>query len=179
MLTLFPDDLPLFFADLGTGSGNIGLSLVNFRQNWRGFLLDKSLAALKVAQENAINLNLAWKVSLILATFLDPPMKSASLDFIVANPPYIALAEKDTVMPDVLSYEPKRALFSPNQGLYHLTACVKASQRLLHPGGYLLVEHGASQGYQIREIFKRHNFTHIKTESDLAGRDRVTWGEKS
>ena len=177
-INLLPTDKKIIFADFGTGSGNIGLSLLYSQHSWQGFLIDKSLQALNVAKENAHSLDLSQRVSFILASFIAPPIKAHSLDLIVANPPYIGLNEKDAVMPSVLAYEPKQALFSPNKGLYHLEACVRAGKSLLKEDSYLLVEHGANQGQLVRQIFKHYNFRNIRTENDLSTLERVTLGQK-
>ena len=175
-LKLYPQDTKLLFADFGTGSGNIGLTLAHLWPNAFGILLDKSLGALQIASKNAKNLHVQPRVKLLCADFISPPLKKASFDLILANPPYIALAEKQDVMPCVLNFEPKSALFSPNNGSYHLEACVRSAHLLLKQGGYLLVEHGFNQGECVRRIFATYGFTKIQTEADLAGHERVTLG---
>lgn len=172
-LELLPSG-PLTFADLGTGSGCIGVSLACERPRWRGVLLEKSGEALDVARENAAALlpgegsRLAFAVGDLFA----PPLRSGVLDLVVSNPPYIGEGERTCVMDEVLRFEPAEALFSPEDGLAHLAAVCAAARRLLRPGGALVVEHGAGQGARVRRLMAQRGFVEVTTRRDLAGLER-------
>lgn len=176
-LELLPSG-PVAFADLGTGSGCIGITLACERPRWRGVLLEKSKEALAVARENAAA-HLPGedaRLAFVRGDLFAPPLASRALDLVISNPPYIGEGERARVMDEVLRFEPASALFSPAGGLAHLTAVCEAARRLLRPGGLLIMEHGAGQGAAVRGLLVRQGFTGIETRLDLAGLERCTLG---
>jgi release factor glutamine methyltransferase len=100
--------------DIGTGSGCIVLGLLNHKPLWTGLGIDKSQGALQKAEQNAKELNLndraSWKNCDILLDYLDFNV----FDIIISNPPYIAMHEAQDMTNTVLKYEPKDALFTPD-----------------------------------------------------------------
>ncbi|MBD5416384.1 MAG: peptide chain release factor N(5)-glutamine methyltransferase [Desulfovibrio sp.] len=174
---------PLMFADMGTGSGCIGISLACERPLWRGILLEKSAEALRMARENAAALlgregagPGASRLALVLADLFAPPLRARALDLVISNPPYIGEGERPQVMDEVLRFEPASALFSPAEGLAHLAAVGEAARRLLRAGGLVILEHGAAQGAAVRGLLARQGFTGIGTRRDLAGLERCSFG---
>lgn len=164
------------FADLGAGSGCIGVTLACERPLWRGLLLEKSGEALAVARENAQALLDSGKARLacVRGDLFAPPLGARSLDLVISNPPYIGEGERGEVMDEVLRFEPASALFSPEGGLAHLAAVCEAARRLLRPGGLLILEHGAGQGAAVRGLMTRRGLVDIETRRDLAGLERCT-----
>lgn len=178
-LELLPAHHPLRFADLGAGSGCIGVTLCLERPKWRGLLLELSAPALCVARENAARLGAAARLDALRADMRSVPLQPGSCGLVVSNPPYIAEAEQNDVMDEVLRYEPHTALFSPREGLAHLRAVISQAGRTLRPGGLLLLEHGASQGPAVRELLSSTCvFDGIATRRDLAGLDRCALARK-
>lgn len=165
----------LYFADLGTGSGCIGITLALELPHWRGLLLDISSAAVATANENAHQLHAQHRVTCLNADMHKPPLAQGAYAMLVSNPPYIAQAERPMVMHEVLAYEPHSALFSPQDGLSHLEAAILAAASALRPGGRLLLEHGAAQGATTRRLLRGGNFFEdTVTHRDLAGLERCT-----
>lgn len=178
ILQKLPDCLQNF-ADLGTGSGCIGCILAVERPSWRGLLIDSSIAALKVAQANSMRLGLEQRLTVLCGDIQRPPLLGCSLDILVSNPPYIAWSERDSVMEEVFRWEPRDALFSEENGLQHLAGCIKAAALTLRPGGWVLLEHGATQGQAVRQMLCDQGvFARSKTEHDLAGHERCTYAQK-
>lgn len=178
-LELLPASSPLLFADLGAGSGCIGVTLCLERPQWRGLLLELSAPALAVARENAVRLGAAAQLGALRADMRAAPLRAASCGLVVSNPPYIAEAERGEVMDEVLRFEPHAALFSPQAGLAHLRAVVGQAARVLRPGGLLLLEHGARQGAAVREILTAARvFDCIEVRRDLAGLERCALARK-
>lgn len=97
------------FADFGTGSGCIAVTLALELPRWRALALDKSPAALAVAQNNALRLG-AEKLAFVQADFIAPPLVPGSLDILVSNPPYVSETEYSLLSPEVRCFEPKQAL---------------------------------------------------------------------
>lgn len=171
-----PAGLPLHLADLGAGSGCIGITLLCECPCWLGLLLDISPAALVVARRNTCTYGVAHRLCCLVADMAHPPLAPRSLHLLVSNPPYIAQAERPEVMEDVLRHEPHSALFSPDDGLAHLRAACRAAATALVPGGHLLLEHGWRQGSAVREMLTRSGFVSVTSHRDLAGHERCTQG---
>lgn len=165
----------IIFADLGCGSGCIGLSLLAKRPEWSGLLLDISEAALKMARINA--LAMAPGANIAQGDIFSLPLAFESLDLIVSNPPYIA-ADDNSVMPDVLEYEPRLALFSENGGRAHLAAVIGGARNALRKGGGIILEHGEGQGEAVREMLRSEGFTNINIFRDLAGKPRCAMARR-
>lgn len=166
------------FADWGTGSGCVGITLAAERPDCRGLLLDYSAEALSVARENARALGVATRLRLIRGDMLRPCLGGNRFDVICSNPPYIAPQEVLDVMPEVRRHEPAQALFSEDNGLRHIRALIAGAGPALKPGGWLLLEHGAGQGATVREALAQGNFAAITTQRDLAGQERCSLGQK-
>ena len=170
---------PLHFADLGTGTGCIGLTLLAENPHWQGLLLDICPHATRVAATNAQNLGLQNRATVLQADMRNPPIKPESLQLVVSNPPYIAEAERHMVMDEVLHNEPHSALFSENNGLLHLAAAINAAASALQPGGWVLLEHGAGQAKAVHDLLAKTGiFEKIENKRDIAHLDRCTLARK-
>lgn len=169
---------PLLFADLGAGSGCLGLTLVLERPAWSGFLLEKSRPALEIAEKNRRNLAPCSGACLVRGDIFALPFGPETLDLIVANPPYIGRHEADEVCRESLAHEPPAALFSGNLGLAHIAAIAAQARSILRPGGLLLLEHGFRQGKSVRRLLAGAGFA-AETARDLAGLDRCAIGWKN
>ena len=77
---------PVRFADLGTGSGCIGVTLCAERPEWSGMMVDISARALSVAIQNAVRHNVRQRLQPVRADFTRPILRPASLDLLVSNP---------------------------------------------------------------------------------------------
>lgn len=166
------------FADLGTGTGCIGITLALELPGSRGLLLEYSAGALAVAARNSRALGAAGQLVPVQGDLFRPPFPPHGLDVLVSNPPYIAAAEEAEVMADVLRHEPHSALFSQDEGLRHLRAVIEAGRTALAPGGLMALEHGYRQGEAVRRLLAEAGYTAPRTEQDLAGLDRCTWARR-
>lgn len=169
------------FADIGAGSGCIGISLAFERPKWCGVLLEKSGEAIEIAGKNALALlpvrEGGKQLVLIRGDLFASPLQTSAYDLVVSNPPYIGEGERSTVMDEVLLFEPSSALFSPQDGLAHLAAVAVLARRLLRPLGLVVLEHGARQGAAVRDLLAKEGFSGIRTRTDLAGLERCTFGK--
>jgi len=159
--------------DVGTGSGAIALALARECPQISVTAMDASRAALAVAAANARRLGIA-NVSFEIADLFKSLDRGGRFDLIVSNPPYVA--ESDPHLAS-LKFEPALALTSGPDGLDALRAIVGAARNRLLPGGWLLVEHGATQGPAVRELFAAAKFDLIHTRRDLAALERATGGQ--
>lgn len=163
--------------DIGVGSGAIALAIAHERPDVQVEGLDLSPAALVLAAENAQLLGLAARVTLRQGDLfaLD---NSGQYDVIVSNPPYIAIGEQTTLMPEVRDFEPALALFAGDDGLDCYRALIPAARAALRNSGTLLVEVGAGQAAAVAELFAVAGYADIFTNRDLAGIERVVGGRK-
>ena len=177
-LELLPQT-PLHFADLGTGTGCIGLTLLAESPHWQGMLLDLCPHATEVAATNARLLGVQNRATVLRGDMQHPPLKAQSLQLVVSNPPYIAEAERHMVMDEVLHNEPHSALFSENNGLLHLAAAIKTAAHALQNGGWVLLEHGAAQAKVVHDLLAESGiFKKIENKRDIAQLDRCTLARK-
>lgn len=179
------------FADLGTGSGCIAITLCAERPAWRGLAVDLSKRALAVACQNATQHGVRQHILPVLADFTQPLLRPDTLDLVVSNPPYVGRTEYAGLSHEVRDFEPVTALV-PNfvdsdrhghhhehtpddapEGLEHLKRVALAASSALKPGGLLLMEHGCDQGTAIRLWLESHNWNNIMTIKDLSGLDRL------
>jgi release factor glutamine methyltransferase len=163
--------------DVGVGSGAIALAIAHERPDLQVEGIDLSPAALAIAAENAQLLGLAARVSLRQGDLfaLDG---SRQYDAIVSNPPYIAIGEKATLMPEVRDFEPHLALFADADGLGCYRALIPAAKAALKDSGTLLVEVGVGQAAAVAGLFTSAGYVEIVTNRDLAGIERVVGGRK-
>jgi len=167
-------------ADLGTGSGAVGLSLLHELpfESVEVWMTDVSEDALHVARANAAGVGR----NAVGARFghghwyaaLSEDLRG-SLDAIVSNPPYIAAGDP-LVGDSVLKWEPHNALFAGADGLSDLRVIVSGATDWLVPGGLLAVEMGFTQGTEVSQLFTSAGFTNVSVHKDLAGLDRFVTG---
>ena len=156
--------------DLGTGSGAIALALQHTRPDARVSAVDASADALAVARANASRL--ALPVTFIEGSWLDNV--SGRYHAIVSNPPYVAEADPHLA---ALRHEPRQALASGPDGLADIRRIVAQAPAHLHPGGWLLLEHGHDQAAAVRALLSQAGFGEVQSRRDLAGIERCSGGQ--
>ena len=159
-------------VDVGTGSGCIAISLALEMPAARVVATDVSAAALDVARMNAKALGAA-NVEFHLVTDEFFPSNLPPADLVVANPPYVAERDRESLSHDVRNFEPQAALFGGEDGLDVIRALVPAAARALADGGALLMEIGAGQAAAVSGIVAAAGFTLEAIRPDLQGIPRV------
>ncbi len=157
-------------VDLGTGSGAIALALKKQLPHARVHAVDASADALSVAQANAQRLGLPLQLH---CGSWWAPLDGLRFDLALSNPPYIA--EGDPHLP-ALRHEPRAALVAGPDGLADLRAIVADAPAHLHPGGWLLLEHGHDQHTAVAQLLREAGFIDIAHRHDIAGIVRCTGG---
>jgi len=162
-------------ADLGTGSGAIGLSLAKElpQRGTTVWLTDASSDALDVARANLAGIGpAATNVRLALGPWFDPLPDDVEFDVIVSNPPYVAEGSPD-LEPIVGEWEPSEALFAGIDGLDDIRVIVAGAAARLGPSGWLILEIGADQGPAVAALLDAAGYADLEIRPDLAGRDRI------
>ena len=161
---------PARVLDLGTGSGAIALAIKSQRPAAAVSAADASDGALTVARANANRLGLA--VDLYAGHWLSA-VPGQRFDLIVSNPPYIA--EGDPHL-NALGHEPRSALTAGVDGLDDIRTLVATAPGALHPGGWLLLEHGHDQAAAVCALLQTAGFEQVGSRTDLAGIGRCSGG---
>lgn len=174
-LARIPPDRAMDVLDLGTGSGCIATSLALERPLARVTAVDRSAAALAVAQCNADIHNAG--VEFLPSNWFDA-LAGRRFDLIVSNPPYIAAADPHLLRGDV-RFEPPGALAAGHAGLDDLRQLTAAARDHLRPGGALLLEHGYDQADAVRALLRECGIRHPQSWADLSGILRVSGGALS
>jgi release factor glutamine methyltransferase len=163
----------LVFADLGTGTGCLGVSLCAERPAWKAVLADIAALALAAAMGNAARHGVEKRVLPVRGDLCTPLFQPGSLDCIVSNPPYVSEAEYRTLSPEARDFDPRSALVPGVSGLEHIQALALLGAKALRPGGLLLMEFGSAQRGAVENMFYAlPEWTDIGIHRDLAGLDR-------
>jgi release factor glutamine methyltransferase len=155
--------------DAGTGSGCLAVTLKKEWPHAATFASDISVAALRVAEENARRLEA--DVHFFCGNLLDA-CRAQEMDLIVSNPPYVPEEELPGLPPEVREYEPMAALYGGRIGTEIYERLLAAARRVLRPGGWLITELAYNGRPKIEPLIGEC-WSRVIFERDLAGLDRV------
>lgn len=159
-------------VDLGTGSGALALAMATEVPHARVHAAENSVDAFIWAKENfAAHAPHARLAFVDLADAF--PELDGAVSVLVSNPPYVP---DDAIPrdPEVRFWDPPAALYGGRDGLDVVRVLSHVAQRLLHPGGTLVIEHGEWQGAPIRDLLTADGWRGAATHRDLTLRDRAT-----
>jgi release factor glutamine methyltransferase len=163
-------------ADVCCGSGCIALALADEGSYHRVLGVDLSPGALAVSADNARRTGLPVA---LLCGDLTTPLATASLDVLVANPPYIAAAEYAALDPSVLEWEPRIALESGTDGMDATRRLLDDGRRVVVPGGWIALELDASRAVATASVAGAFGWQHVMIHHDLFGRERYLLARRS
>lgn len=164
--------------DIGTGSGCIAIALNKAIPSAKITGVDVSADALLIAGKNSksqgISMNLINANVLETDWFLPYKDQLVLFDIIVSNPPYITENESELMKPNVLNFEPKKALFVNNETpIIFYIAIVDFARKHLHENGKLYFEINESYGKEVINLLEKNNFENILLKKDLNDKDRM------
>src|SRR5262249_28926983 len=164
-------------ADLGTGSGAIGLAIAQEVPGAQVHAVEADPLARQWAERNIASCAAAAPHTAGRVTLHDGDFATAlsglsgAVDLVVSNPPYIPVGS--WVPPEVGEYDPATALWGGEDGLDAIRVIEDVARQLLRPGGLVVVEHGAPQGAAVYWVFaEERGWRGTRNHLDLAGRDR-------
>lgn len=161
-------------ADIGVGSGAIAVTLA-LELKSDVIATDISSAALAVAASNARTLGTSVK---LVNCDLCSALRTASLDLIVSNPPYVPEMDRAQLEPEVREWEPQQALFAGQDGLGLYPQLILDAHRVLKLGGLFVAEMGLHQSDALLAMLSS-GWDHVHTIADLAGIPRVVSARRS
>ncbi len=166
--------------DLGTGSGNIIISIYKSLMigNWqfgvKFHASDISSKALFIAKKNAKKYKLDKKIKLFHSDLFSNWRLQKKFDLIVANLPYVPKNNEPlTVYRSPISFEPQNAIFASDNGAEIIKKFLVQAKNYLNNNGLILIELDPRNAADLKE-FTQSNFpnTKIQLEKDLAGFER-------
>ena len=163
--------------DMCTGSGCILLSLLHYSNDCEGLGVDLSAEALEVAGRNVLKVLTPEKAE--HAHFLQSDLfekVEGKFEIIVSNPPYIASAEVEKLMPEVRDHEPRMALDGTEDGLYFYRRIIEEAGKHLVSSRMLFFEIEYDQGQAVSELMRTEGYCEVQVVQDYAGLDRVVLG---
>ena len=169
-----PGDSTARVADLGTGSGAVALAIAHERPLCTVVATDISADALKVARQNARQLDIG-NVEFIEGNWTEP-LNGQLFDLVVSNPPYVDAADPAL---QTLQFEPRDALVADDHGLAAIRAISASAAAIIDGDARLCLEHGADQQSAVTDILANDGWTDIACVTDLAGLPRVTSARQS
>lgn len=161
----------LRILDLGTGSGALLCALLNEFKNATGVGVDISKTAAKVAQQNVEQNGLADRGSILVSSWADA--LNGSFDIVVSNPPYIETDVIAGLDVSVREFDPILALDGGIDGYDRYRSIVSALPRILKPGGWSILEAGASQAEGISILYASSGLQSVLRFKDYGGHDRA------
>ncbi|MCX7642483.1 MAG: peptide chain release factor N(5)-glutamine methyltransferase [Armatimonadetes bacterium] len=172
----------LMVADIGTGSGAIGLALASRFERATVLGVDISDEALEVAEQNARRLGLTKRCVFLKGDLTEPLEAIFSVpvfDAVVANLPYVADSEWEKLEPEVRHYEPEIALRGGTDGLSVISRFVlRPIQLLLASHGFVALEVGAGQAPKVQNLLKKRGWKRVAILKDFAGIERFLFAQR-
>jgi release factor glutamine methyltransferase len=173
---MFGSDRPVSCLDIGTGCGNIAVSMATYLKNVSVTAIDRSEPAVKIATENAQAHDVLDRIDYrVLDVFASDLMEHLDrpFDVLVSNPPYVTASEYKNLPIEIREFEPKLALEAGSDGTLFYRRFAQLIPILLKRPGLIILEIGENQAGIVRDILSLDGIGDIHVGQDLAGRDRI------
>lgn len=161
--------------DLGTGSGNIAVSIAVECPGARLTAVDVNPAALELCRSNAERHGVSERITVLEGDLYDALAGNAGapFDVIVSNPPYVPEASRGTLDAEVEQFEPCQALFAGEDGLDVTKRIIHSARENVRTGGWLVLEVDEGAAQEVAGRLGDAACGEVTSFSDLAGRPRV------
>ena len=161
--------------DLGTGSGAIAIALARELPAARIVATDLSMAALRLAHENAKLHHVDQRILFVRGDmFAAIPGASQRFKVVVTNPPYVSHAEILELPREIRDFEPHHALEGGPDGLAAIRHIIAEAPTVLFQAGALFMEMGADQTESVSALVRdSQRYEDYRIIKDYTGLDRV------
>lgn len=176
LIQQLPADKPLRILDLCSGSGCIAIAVAQALPLATVVAVDIEEQAVRLAAENVEAAGLSARIQVYQGDLFEPVM-GRTFDLIVANPPYIPLAEKKHLSPSVLEWEDERALFAGADGLTIIKKIMREAPAMLshtHQIPSLVMEIDITQAEAVCALAV-DAYQSCQIRKDQYNRDRVAY----
>lgn len=164
--------------DIGTGSGCIPITLMKELKGCRASAIDFDPRVIKTARQNARLHDV--QVEFMLIDILHEPIPGQSFDVIVSNPPYVTESDKSQMRPNVLQYEPPRALFvQDSDPLLYYRRIAELAKNALKEYGSLYFEINERFGEDVQALLQVMDYSNVQIVKDLHGKNRFVRASNS
>ncbi len=174
----YAGDKIIRILEVGTGSGNITVSIAKFVKNAQITAIDISLEALAVAKQNACLHSVESQINFSCSDIFDlsDELFKSKYDLLISNPPYVPKDEWEQLQKEVRDFEPSSALTDGKDGLkfYHHMAGIIPT--ILKSGGRIVFEVGLGQAETVADRLKKAGLIELQITNDLQGVPRVVSG---
>lgn len=176
------DLLEVNVIDVGTGAGNVAISIASAVTNSHVYASDISEDAIMLAKKNAKLHNLSSRVSFFSGDLLQPLGHlelAGKIDLLACNPPYISSAKVSDMPAEICSFEPSEAFDGGAFGVNLICRLIADTKNMLCKNGYFVLEVGLGQAETLEKLLIKAGFYHsIKLINDEIGRPRVLVAQK-
>ena len=171
----------LIVLDLGSGSGCLGLSILDEYKKSEAIFFDVSKKSLEMVKLNSLNHKLYDRAKFVHMNWFYKKwdvkifeiIKKTKFDIIIANPPYIPSNEIKDLEIEVKKFEPILALDGGDDGLESYRCIIPKIKKILAPEGKFFIEIGKDQENLINQIASSNNLIYKESNKDLSGITRV------
>ncbi len=176
-LQLIPENGECFVADIGAGSGCVGLTLAHHRPDIKLYSVDIEPNAISVIKQNTLAMGLTGRVAILHGNLMEPIPQERTIDVVVSNPPYIPSADIDALPPEISQHEARSALDGGVDGLDVYRALVPSAAARARIG--VAMEVGDGQAESVAGLFEEAGLANVSVLQDLSGINRVVIGKHS
>ena len=164
--------------DIGTGSGAIIVSLLDYLPNAKGVGVDISVDALIVAKENSEKIGVTSRIGFVRSDVFSKLPLEKKFDIIVSNPPYIPAGDIAGLDKDV-QQEPRGALDGGADGLDFYRRITAEAMDHMAEEGVLAFEIGIGQAAAVQQLCLDAGFVKTAVRKDYAGIERMVFAVKA
>ena len=164
--------------DIGTGSGAIIVSLLDYLPNAKGVGVDISVDALIVAKENSEKIGVTGRIGFVRSDVFSKLPLEKKFDIIVSNPPYIPAGDIAGLDKDV-QQEPRGALDGGADGLDFYRRITAEAMEHMAEEGVLAFEIGIGQAAAVQQLCLDAGFVKTAVRKDYAGIERMVFAVKA
>ena len=168
---------PRSILDIGTGTGNIAISIASYFPAVDIVAVDTSDEALALAAENACRNGVYERIAFHTSDCFSDIEDGRTFDCIISNPPYIAYDDLSSLAEEVHA-EPMSALSDGWDGLTFYRRIIQEAESFLNPDGILAFEIGYNQAAAVCSLLQENNFKNSTVYKDYAQYDRVVIAER-
>jgi len=170
----------LKILDIGSGSGNIAISIAYHLPDSKIIATDISTESLQLAIENAKLNSVKERIQFLQHDILTGSISNLNeFDIVVSNPPYVSEKDYISLQNEIIKFEPKIAVSDFDDGYKFYKAIASKSSQLLKKKGRLFFELSGGQRNVVEKIMTENNLSDITVKKDYSNIERIIYGVKN